>query len=122
MAARAEGRYAARIEFVSTLSDRLSGIRCSVEQLRQRPHDTGLFFETRNSLDGLTETARSFGLEELTEICMRLEQALVAWRGRGSPPAAWASVASADAALAEFEDRVAPAAAPAPWRVVGAGL
>ena len=118
----ADGVYAARIEFVSTLSDRLSGIRCAVEQLRQRPHDTGLFFETRNSLGGLTETARSFGLEELTEICMRLEQALVSWRGRGASPAAWAAVASADAALAGFEDRVAPAAAPAAWRVVGAGL
>jgi chemotaxis protein histidine kinase CheA len=112
-------RYGARVEFTSGLPDRLAQIRWALEQLRQRPHDTGLFAETRNSVQDLAGTAGSFGLEELSEIGTRLEQALLAWRGRGAT--AWAAVAGADAALADFADRLAPAAPAAPWRVV-AGL
>lgn len=114
--------YAARVEFTSGLSDRLSRIRCALEQLRQRPHDSGLFAETRNSVHELAGTAGSFGLEELSDIGLRVEQALLAWHARGAAPSAWAAVADADAALADFEDRLAPAASGAPWRVVRAGL
>jgi HPt (histidine-containing phosphotransfer) domain-containing protein len=113
--------YGARIEFTSSLSDRLTQIRWALTQLRQRPHDTGLFAETHNSVQELAAAAASFGLEELAEIGMRVDQALVTWRSRGSPPAAWAAVADADAALAEFADRVAPIAPATPWRMVGAG-
>ncbi len=115
-------RYGARVEFTSGLPDRLAQIRWALEQLRQRPHDTGLFAETRNSVQDLAGTAGSFGLEELSEIGTRLDQALLAWRGRGALAAAWAAVADADAALADFADRLAPTAPAAPWRMVGAGL
>jgi HPt (histidine-containing phosphotransfer) domain-containing protein len=115
-------RYAERIDFTSSLADRLAKIRCALEQLRQRPQDTCLFAETHNSLQEVAGAAESFGLEELNEIGMRLDQALLAWRGRGAPAAAWAAVASADAALADFEDRLAPAALAVPWRTVRAGL
>jgi hypothetical protein len=47
---------------------------------------------------------------------------MLAWRSRGAIGSAWAAVADADAAVADFEDRLAPAAPPSPWRVVGAGL
>ena len=114
--------YGARIEFTSSLPDRLTQIRWALTQLRQRPHDTGLFAETHNSVQELVGAATPFGLDELAEIGVRVDQALVAWRSRGAPPAAWAAVADADAALAEFADRVAPIAAPAPWRLVGAGV
>lgn len=109
-------RYGARVEFTSGLSDRLAQIRWALEQLRQRPQDTGLFAETRNWLHELAGTADSFALEELSEIGTRLDQALLAWRGRGA--AGWAAVADADAALADFADRLAPAAPAAPWRMV----
>ena len=115
-------RYGARVEFTSDLSDRLAQIRCAVNQLRQRPHDCGLFAATRNSLNEMASTAGSFGLDELSAIAVRVEQALFAWHARGSVPTAWAAVADADAALADFEDRLAPAAPAAAWRVVGAGL
>ena len=70
-------RSGARVEFfTSGLSDRLAQIRWALEQLRQRPQDTGLFAETRNWLHELAGTADSFGLEELSEIGTRLEQAL----------------------------------------------
>jgi chemotaxis protein histidine kinase CheA len=115
-------RYAERIEFTSGLSDRLARIRCALEQLRQRPQDACLFAETRSSVQEVAGTAESFGLEELNEISTRLDQALLAWRGRGTPAAAWAAVAGADAALADFEDRMAPAALSVPWRVVRAGV
>jgi HPt (histidine-containing phosphotransfer) domain-containing protein len=111
--------YGARVEFTSGLSDRLAQIRGALEELRQRPHDTGLFAETRNSVQELAGRAGAFGLTELSEIGLRLEQALVAWRGRGA--VAWAAIASADAALSDFEDRLAPPLPAAPWRVVGAG-
>jgi HPt (histidine-containing phosphotransfer) domain-containing protein len=114
--------YAGRVEFTSGLSDRLAQIRCALGQLRQRPHDCGLFAETRNSARELAGTAGSFGLEELSEIALRVEQALLAWQARGAAPTAWAAVADADAALADFEDRVAPAAPAVAWRVVRAGL
>ncbi|TMB05597.1 MAG: hypothetical protein E6J64_10505, partial [Deltaproteobacteria bacterium] len=68
-------RYGARVEFTSGLSDRLPQVRCALEQLRQRPHDGGLFAETRSSLHELAATAGSFGLDELTEIALRVEQA-----------------------------------------------
>jgi HPt (histidine-containing phosphotransfer) domain-containing protein len=115
-------RYAARIEFTAGLSDRLSHTRCALEQLRQRTHDSGLFAETCNSVRELAGAAGSFGLEELSDIGLRVEQALLAWHARGAAPAAWAAVADADAALADFEDRLAPAGFAAPWRVVRAGL
>ena len=115
-------RYGARVEFTSGLSDRLAQIRWALEQLRQRPHDTGLFAETRNSVQDLAGSAGSFGLEELSEIGTRLEQALLAWRARGALPAMWAAVADADAALADFAERLAPAAPAQPWRTVRAGL
>jgi HPt (histidine-containing phosphotransfer) domain-containing protein len=114
--------YAARIEFTSGLSERLSHIRCALEQLRQRPHDSGLFAETRCSVHELAGAAGSFALEELSDIGLRVEQALVAWHARGAAPTAWAAVADADAALADFEDRLTPAASAAPWRVVRAGF
>jgi chemotaxis protein histidine kinase CheA len=114
-------RSGARVEFTSGLSDRLAQIRWALEQLRQRPQDTGLFAETRNWLHELAGTADSFGLEELSEIGTRLEQALLAWRGRGTLAAAWAAVAGADAALADFADRVAPSGPAAPWPMA-AGL
>jgi len=112
-------RDGARVEFTSGLTDRLAQIRWALEQLRHRPQDTGLFSETRNWLHELAGAAGSFGLEELSEIGTRLDQALLAWRGRGA--LAWAAVAGADAALADFADRLAPAAPAAPWPVV-AGL
>ena len=115
-------RYRARVEFTAGLSDRLAQVRWALEQLRQRPHDTGLFAETRHSVQDLAATADSFGLEELSGICLRLEQVLLAWRGRGAIASAWAAVADADAAVADFEDRLAPDAPPSPWRLVGAGL
>ena len=115
-------RYSARVEFTSALSDRLARLRCTLQQLRQRPHDSGLFAETRNAVHELAGTAGSFGLEELSEVGLRVEQALLAWHARGAAPTAWAAVADADAALAEFEDRLAPAASVAAWRVVRAGL
>jgi HPt (histidine-containing phosphotransfer) domain-containing protein len=115
-------RYAERIDFTSGLSDRLARIRCALEQLRQRPEDACLFAETHNSLQEVAGRAESFGLEELNEIGMRLDQALLSWRGRGAPAAAWAAVASADAALADFEDRLAPGALAIPWRMVRAGV
>jgi HPt (histidine-containing phosphotransfer) domain-containing protein len=114
--------YAARVEFSSGLSDRLSHIRCALEQLRQRPHDPGLFAETRSCVHELAGTAGSFGLDELSDLGLRVEQALLAWHARGAAPMAWAAVADADAALADFEDRLAPAGSAAPWRVVRAGL
>jgi len=114
--------YAARVEFTSGLSDRLAHIRCALEQVRQRAHDSGLFAETRNCVHELVGTARAFGLEDLSDIGLRVEQALLAWHARGAVPTAWAAVADADAALADFEDRLAPAAPAAPWRVVRAGL
>jgi len=114
--------YRARLEFTAGLSDVLAQIRWGLEQLRQRPQDAGLFAETRNSLRELALSADSFGLEELSGICLRLAQALLAWRSRGAIGSAWAAVADADAAVADFEDRLAPAAPPSPWRVVGAGL
>jgi chemotaxis protein histidine kinase CheA len=114
--------YCARLEFTAGLSDVLAQIRWGLEQLRQRPHDAGLFAETRNSVQELAGSADSFGLEELSGICLRLAQAMLAWRSRGAIGSAWAAVADADAAVADFEDRLAPAAPPSPWRVVGAGL
>jgi hypothetical protein len=113
--------YGARIEFTSSLPDRLMQIRWALTQLRQRPQDTGLFAETHNSVQELACVSAAFRLDELAEIGMRVGQALVAWRSRGAPPAAWASVADGEAALAEFADRVAAIAPPAPWRLVGAG-
>ncbi len=110
--------FAARVEYTSGLPDRLAQIRWALEQLRQRPHDTGLFAETRNSVQDLAGTAASFGLQELSEIGVRLEQALLVWRGRGGLAAAWAPIGGEDAALAEWEDRVTGSAA-APWRMVG---
>ncbi len=115
-------RYAARVEFTSGLSDRLTQLRWALEQLRQRPHDASLFGETRNSLHELAGTAGSFALEELSEIGARLAQALLAWRARGALPSMWAAVADADAALADFAERLAPAAPAQPWRTVRAGL
>ncbi|MFL5312440.1 MAG: Hpt domain-containing protein [Myxococcales bacterium] len=115
-------RYGARVEFTSGLSDRLARIRCALEQLRQRPHDCGLFKETRNSVHELAGTAGSFGLDELSDIGLRVEQALLAWHARGAAPAAWAAVADADASLADFEDRLTPPSPAAAWRVVRAGL
>jgi len=115
-------RYGARVEFTSGLSDRLAQVRCALEQLRQRPHDGGLFAETRSSLHELAATAGSFGLDELTEIALRVEQALLAWHARGSLPTAWAAAADAAAAPADFEDRLTPETPAAPWRVVRAGL
>jgi HPt (histidine-containing phosphotransfer) domain-containing protein len=117
-----QDHYADRVEFSSGLSDRLAQIRCALQQLRQRPHDAGLFAETRNTVHELAGTAGSFGLEELSEVGLRVEQALLAWHARGAAPTAWAAVADADAALAELEDRLAPAASVAAWRVVRAGL
>ena len=98
------------------LHERLAQVRWALEQLRQRPHDAALFAETCRAAHDLAESAASF--EELSEIAARLEQALVAWRCRGALAAAWAPIAGEDAALADREDRLAPAARP--WRVVGA--
>ncbi len=99
----------------------LDALRWALEQLRQRP-DASLFGETRNSVHELAGTAGSFALEELSEIGARLEQALLAWRARGALPSMWAAVADADAALADFAERLAPAAPAQPWRTVRAGL
>jgi hypothetical protein len=114
-------RYAARLDFTSGLSDQLAHIRWGLEQLRQRPWDVGLFSELRNSVQELVDLSGSFGQDELTEIGTRLDQALLAWRTRGASGPAWAPIAGADAALADFVERLAPATTPA-WRVVRAGL
>ena len=100
------------------LHERLTQVRWGLEQLRQRPHDAALFAETCRAAHDLAESAGGCDFEELSEIGSRLEQALVAWRGRGALATAWAPVAGEDAALADWEDRLAPPARP--WRVVGA--
>jgi DNA-binding response OmpR family regulator len=95
---------AMRIEYAASVPGRMAEIRLGVEQLRRRARDPVLFAETRRHVHEMAGTAGSFGFEPLSEICARLEQALLAWRSRGDE-LSWAAVGIEERALVRWEQQ-----------------
>ncbi len=94
---------AMRVEYTASIPRRLREIRLGLEQVGRRTRDTVLFAETRRHVHEVAGTAGSFGFEALSEICAKIEQALVAWRSR-SDDMTWAAVAVEARALVRWEE------------------
>ncbi len=94
---------AMRVEYTASIPGRLKEIHLGLAQVRRRARDPVLFAETRRHVHEVAGTAGSFGFDAVSEICAKLEQALLAWRSRYDDMA-WAAVVVEERALVRWEE------------------
>ena len=112
---------AMRIEYTASVPGRLTEIRLGLQQVRRRARDAVLFAETRRHVHEVAGTAGSFGFEALSEICAKLEQALLAWRSRYDEMT-WAAVVVEARALVRWEERWRREASPSETRPLASSV